>query len=180
MGDDRLNYSLQNIYTSQDIQDCIDIYHTLPANPMIQSYNLFHVDRRTSSHNPAYHSLNNFISSNYPELSLKPAEPYYVMYEAESFTSMHYDIKSTITCVTLLEDKDLVGGETIVHSFYEPKDMVNAGMEGNDLIDPISDNNTPEIVKWQPGQTLIYGPNLPHGVGKVISGHRLVLVQWYV
>lgn len=179
MGDDRLKYSLQNIYTTQQIQDCIDIYNTLPANPMMQSYNLFHVDRRTSSHNPVYQSINNFMMSNHPNLNLKPLEPYYVMYESESFTAMHYDIKSTLTCVTLLEDKDLVGGETLVYNLYEPKDMEDAGMEGQEHIVP--DNHiTPEIVNWQSGQTLIYGQNLPHGVCKVVSGHRLVLVQWFV
>lgn len=145
---------------------------------MIQYFNLFHVDRRVSSKNSVFQPINNFMLSNHSEFNLKPLDPYYILYESDSFTALHYDIKSTLTCVTLLEDKDLVGGETLVSSLYEPKDMEDAGMEGNEHIVPDS-YITPEIVQWQPGQTLIYSQNLPHAVCKVISGHRLVLVQWF-
>ena len=174
-----MKHKIVNILNQDDIAELKNLYNSLPANPMVQSHNLFHVDKRScgADYHPVTAKVKEFIQSSHNTI-LKAVNPYFVMYESEAFTQLHTDFNTTMTCVTLVSDNDLVGGETLIMENYEPKDMPNAGIDGDDKIFP--NMSTPCIVNLKPGDTLIYGPSLPHGVAKVISGSRLVLVQWFV
>ena len=174
-----MNHRIVNLLNADDLVKLKDLYDTLPANPMVQSHNLFHVDKRScgADYHPVTSKVKDFIQSSH-NTKLKAVNPYFVMYESEAFTQLHTDFNTTMTCVTLVSDNDLVGGETIVMEHYEPKDMPNAGIAGEDRIIP--NMSTPRIVNLKPGDTLIYGPSLPHAVAKVISCNTSVLLQWFV
>lgn len=89
-------------------------------------------------------------------------EHYFVEYATGSWTNIHYDYEGGASVVTLLEANGLVGGETI---------LVEHGEKKEDLI--------PTVPKFSVGQSLICSSQTLHGVSRIFSGTRLVLVSWY-
>ena len=101
------------------------------------------------------------------------------MYEEGAFTKMHTDNDDEIglTIVTLLDEVDLVGGETIVHLPYQKKQKRDDQYIKGDMMD--GQRAVPKIVQVEKGQSMVYDRSLLHGVCQVEKGKRLVLVSWF-
>ena len=86
----------------------------------------------------------------------EPVAHYFVQYQAGSYAKTHKD-RVPNTLVTIVNtSEDLKGGSTVL------------------IVDKI-----PIILHPQTGKTLSYSNYTIHGVSKITSGSRLVLVSWY-
>ena len=148
-----------------------------------ENYNLFDVDKRQLSHQQmanvnAFDRLNGFAGDEFKSYS-----HYFLEYGPDSFTKFHTDATTYVhqTMITVLDDRELVGGESLVMLPYDkrarPSNKYAKRGEGNEA--PLGQVIIPKVVKLNRGQTLIYDKDLMHGVGQVQSGRRLVLVSWY-
>ena len=176
-------YKVANILTPNQLSELVSLYNSMPSNPAHQDYNLFDVDKRHPSSKQqegisAFDRLNGFAGDEFKNYS-----HYFLEYGPESFTRMHTDAHTYVyqTMITVLDDKELVGGESLVHLPYEkrarPSNKYAKRGEGNEA--PLGEVIIPKVVKLNRGQTLIYDKDLLHGVAQVESGRRLVLVSWY-
>lgn len=178
-----MHYKVANILTPNQISELVLLYNSMPSNPAHQDYNLFDVDKRHPRSEDregisAFDRLDGFAGDEFKNYS-----HYFLEYGEESFTRMHTDAHTYVhqTMITVLDDKDLVGGESLVHLPYEKKARPSnkyakreEGKEG-----PYGEKIIPKVVNLNRGQTLIYDRDLLHGVAQVESGRRLVLVSWY-
>lgn len=178
-----MSYKVANILTPNQLSELVALYNTLPENPAHQDYNLFDVDKRQLSHQQmanvnAFDRLNGFAGDEFKSYS-----HYFLEYGPDSFTKFHTDATTYVhqTMITVLDDRELVGGESLVMLPYEkrarPSNKYAKRGEGNEA--PLGQVIIPKVVKLNRGQTLIYDKDLMHGVGQVQSGRRLVLVSWY-
>ena len=173
------SFRIEKIYTDEEIAEIVLLFHASKAELMHQDYNLFDVDKRqirNRSEIPVLQKIDRFIG-------LSPESHYFVMYKEEAFTSFHSDNDDVVkmTAVTLLEEKDLVGGETIVLERYQKTSRpANRGARrGTDRSAPVGVSNIPIVAKLKVGETIIYDSHVIHGVAQVERGQRLVLVSWY-
>jgi hypothetical protein len=149
-----------------------------------QYYNLFHLERLDI---PTEDYELEFLKElhTYSRKS-KNIGSYFLRYPPNSFTRMHQDNNSELTIVTLLDSENLVGGDCVIESEYEspgprPRDYHCArhpDPEKNKQA-PYGLHIVPDIVKLDDGQSMIYGPDLRHGVTKVYQGERVVLISWF-
>ena len=171
-----MDYKVENIIDNDDRVLLIGMYNSLKPRPANQDYNLFDVDKRLISGD---------MFAKGPFLKLKEYaglevySHYFVMYEEDSFTKMHTDNDDEVglTIVTLLDDVELVGGETIVMLPYNKKDVPTHKYQKGDIQD--GQRCIPRIVQVEKGQSMIYDRSLLHGVTQVETGKRLVLVSWF-
>lgn len=107
---------------------------------------------------------------------------YFLYYGEDGFTRHHTDddAKVGLTMVTLIDQKDLEGGETVLLKPYLAKARPGhkyAKRDGKDP--PYGKRIVPEVVPMEVCDTIIYDRYLMHGVAKVRKGYRLVLVNWF-
>lgn len=82
---------------------------------------------------------------------------YYLQYGPGAWTQVHSDKPGiALTCVTLLDDKGLEGGETL---FCTSNGMV-------------------EVMPLRVGESIFYTNDELHGVAKVKKGFRRVIICW--
>ena len=173
-------YTKERLLSQEEMQEAMELYHSLSNVEYWQYYNLFKVQRceipvsaRNSGFMKTLHKrarTENQIGSGY-----------FLKYPPGSFTKVHRDYTSDLTMVTLLESKDLVGGCSIVNARWEQ----NAGRPSH--MEAIREENrhfygesiVPDVIDINDGETLCYGSDLQHGVSKVYEGHRIVLVTWW-
>jgi hypothetical protein len=129
-------------------------YYHLPPVFHKQHYNLFNVDQRILPHNlrGATKSIVDYGTS----FGYKLTACYYVWYSAGSYCKLHSD-NASMTVVTVVEQEDLIGGETIF----------------------VQDDGAHRIVKMEEGDSVVYSKGALHAVGLVESGHRLVQICWF-
>lgn len=172
------SFRIEKIFTDEEIAEIVLLFHATQAELAHQDYNLFDVDKRhppKTSQIPVLRTMDRFID-------LSPISHYFVMYQEESFTAIHTDHDGFVkmTAVTLLEEKDLVGGETLVFNRYQKKSRPSSkyAKRGKGRA-PVGEANIPVIARLKVGETIIYDASVKHGVAQVESGQRLVLVSWY-
>lgn len=171
-----MEYKVENLLDENDIQELIKLYNSLPSSLAHQDYNLFNVDKRPigsleRGKVKAFEKLDSYAK-------LKRHGCYFVMYEGNSFTKVHTDNDDAIglTTVTLLDEVNLIGGETLVMLSYQDEGRPENKYRKGDMVNA---KCIPHIVDCKVGQTMVYGPSLLHGVCQLKQGKRLVLVQWY-
>lgn len=173
-------YIKERILSGDEIKEALEIYESLSPVFWHQNYNLFDVERRDVP-TPLQYGFYNTLK----KYSKMPGDKgaYFLKYEKDSFTRMHEDNNSDLTIVTLLKTKELVGGESLVRAEYKLKSRPM----GNQVARHSREQDAPpygqqiimDVVKVDDGESLVYGPNLTHGVSKVYDGHRIVLVTWF-
>ncbi len=174
-------YEINQHLSLNDLSDLVHLFDSLDKNMAHQDYNLFDVDKRLlrswQRNLPAFDKLEKAAGSD-----KKLYSHYFLDYLPESFTRSHTDNVDDVilTMVTVLDETDLVGGETIVHVPYEkrarPADRY-VKRDGDNH--PLGQEIIPKIVPVKRGQTMTYDHALNHGVCQVDKGRRLVLVSWY-
>jgi hypothetical protein len=108
---------------------------------------------------------------------------YFLKYIPGSFCRMHSDHGSDLTMVTLIDDENLVGGHSIVREIYGRKERPadqECKRSSEDWENP--PYNKPiifDVLPFEVGDSLIYGPSLNHAVSKVYEGSRTVLICWF-
>ena len=165
-----------------DVSDAMDLFNSEQDEDreFHQYYNLFDVIRR------------DITSVRWQDIPLvaKIAErvkvseilgtPYFLKYIPGSFTKVHSDHETTRTVVTLIESQDLIGGDSLIYDEYgmrprpphkEAKRSNNQNLYGKFII--------PRVIPMEAGDSLVYGPDLLHGVTQVEQGHRIVLITWW-
>ena len=171
-----MNYEVKRIISNEDRAELIALYNSIPSTKAHQDYNLFTVGKRPigpSTRNlKAFDKLDDFAKR-------PPYSQYFVMYEEGSFTKFHTDDDDNIglTIVTLLDEVDLVGGETLALVEYNETPRSSNTYRKGDIQN--HSRVIPKIVRSEVGDSMIYDHKLTHGVAQVEKGKRLVLVQWY-
>jgi len=109
---------------------------------------------------------------------------YFLRYIPGSFTRLHEDNSTETTIVTLLDDKDLVGGNAVVREAYNPRGSRPAEQtchrtNQENEHPPYGQQIVLDVLPMERGDSLVYGRELTHGVSKVYEGERLVLITWF-
>lgn len=169
-----------NFLTAGEIQELWQIYHNSEVRYAHQDYSLHHVERRDVRKEHLTSAPLAKICQHYHNLNFAHLSSYFLKYSEYSWTRPHHDDLGfkTQTCITLLEEKDLEGGETLVWDTHY--DLPTP--EGHYVKRSGSSHRKNEIVctpKLEPGQSLSYSDNVKHGVAQVRAGHRIVLVSWF-
>lgn len=173
-------YIKERILSDDEVKEALEVYESLPSEFWHQNYNLFDVERRdipTPRQYDFYKTLLKYSKLGYDKGA------YFLKYEKDSFTRLHTDNNSDLTIVTLLESKDLVGGESLVRAEYKLKNRpvgnLVARHEHERDSPPYGQEIIMDVVDVDDGESLVYGPELTHGVSKVYDGHRIVLITWF-
>lgn len=177
------NFYKRNILNEEQYQSVWDLYNSLPVRYAYQDYSLFNVEKRnvdskSKVENGATVAIDKYMKDRY---KFENQTHYFLKYVPYSWTRIHTDNvrRVTKTVITLIEEKDLVGGETLVwdkhYDLPVPKDHY---VQRTGSVHRKSE--VPCTPKLNPGQSLVYDNATRHGVSQVEQGHRIVLVSWYV
>lgn len=169
-----------NFFTGGDIQELWQIYHKSKVLHAHQDYSLHHVERRNVLKKDLKRDAFQPMLKHYSNLKYAHMSSYFLKYSKWSWCRPHHDDIGfkTQTCITLLEEKDLEGGETLVWD----KHFDLPTPEGHYVKRSGSCHRKNEIVctpTLETGESLCYGENIKHGVAQVREGHRIVLVTWF-
>lgn len=172
-------YIMDNILSDEELDEARDLAASLDFYSVFQMYNIFHLDRADIPKEDTSGFTNTLMKYSKHDTGVGS---YFLRYKEGSFTRLHHDNDTDLTIVTLLDDKDLVGGHSIVMGTYDarsrPADQTcNRGSEENHP--PYGHEIIPDILPVKVGESLCYGSDLKHGVSMVYGGERLVLVSWY-
>lgn len=176
-------YYVDKIFNSEEIADLLSLFNSLSKEFAHQDYNLFDIEKRSIPHK-YYKEHSSLLKLNDYFSDLTPHTHYFLKYTSEAFTRMHTDNDSIIkqTCVTVIETKDLVGGDTLMLDTYtknkRPRNKYAKRVK-RETHGPIGKDVIPVIVKHNDGDSVIYDPKTNHGVTQVEQGHRIVLVSWF-
>ena len=146
-----------------------------------QHYNLFHLDRIICSNALELEFVKELHTYSRKSHNIGC---YFLKYPAGSFTRIHGDNESEMTIVTMLDSNNLVGGECLVMGDYinpgnRPSDYACGRHEHEIKEPPYGKDIVPDIVNLNNGESMVYGPELRHGVTKVYEGERIVLIAWF-
>lgn len=177
------NWDKRVILDADDIAEAREVYERAREVEYHQYYNLFDVKRR-DVHD--WYDLG-FMKKISDTLGVSRfiGMPYFLLYETNSFARTHEDNETGTTVVTLIESStDLVGGEALIFDVYgtrpraSHKEATRANFE-QESPGAYEKSIIPRIVQMEQGESLIYGPELTHGVTQVEQGSRLVLITWW-
>jgi len=171
-----MEYKVENIISNDERAELIQLYNSLPSRVAHQDYNLFNMDKRLIPSNNCNAGPFERIKE---RADKRVYSHYFLMYEQHSFTKFHTDNDDEIglTIVTLLDEVDLVGGETLVQlPFKEQMQKQGSYVKGTQSE---GQRVIPKVVQVEKGQSMIYDRSLMHGVAQVVEGKRLVLVSWF-
>jgi hypothetical protein len=173
-------YIMDNILSDEELDEARDLAASLDFYSVFQMYNIFHLDRADIPKEDTSGFTNTLMKYSKHDTGVGS---YFLRYKEGSFTRLHHDNDTDLTVVTLLEDKDLVGGYSIVMGRYDERDrpahLYCKRHDREDKNPPYGHEIIPDILPVKVGESLVYGPDLQHGVSKVYGGERLVLVSWY-
>lgn len=167
-------------FGQEGLEDLWKVYHATGMKKAHQDYSLHHVEKRVLKKEQIEAECFKNMLDHYHSIGYAHLSSYFLLYPKYSWTRPHHDDigHHTQTCITLLEEKDLEGGETLVwdthYDLPTPEDsyVVKTGSvhRKNEIV------CTPTL---EPGESLSYGDNVKHGVAQVRAGHRIVLVSWF-
>ena len=175
-------YIIDSILNEEELNEARDLVAGLEFHRIFQMYNLFDLDRvdLEDSELDKYAFSRKLIKYSKKRRCIGF---YFLRYTQGSFTRMHSDSNSEITIVTMIDENTLVGGYSLAMQNYEsrdrPADQGCARSKHEENHPPYGQDIIPDVLPVKVGESLIYGPHLSHGVSKVYSGERLVLVSWY-
>lgn len=169
------------ILSEKDLQEAKELAKSFEFYDIFQMYNLFHLQRADISEEERnlgfYKTLLKYSRKE------ECTGLYFLRYIEGSFTRFHHDQTASMTIVTLLDDKDLVGGQSIVKSRYKerprPSKVCCVRHKHEQENPPYGMEIAPDVIPIETGESLVYGPDLSHGVAKVYGGERLVLIAWF-
>jgi len=176
---------MDRVLSEQELQDARDMAASLEFFDVFQMYNLFDMKRADVS----FDREGQVSGCGFANTLLQYSKHdtciglYFLRYVKGSFTRMHHDNNTDLTIVTLLDDEGLEGGHSLVMETYKqrdrPGDQVCHRSGGEEEAPPYGKEITPDVLPVTVGESLVYGPDLKHGVSKVYEGERLVLVAWF-
>lgn len=189
-----VDYTISKIFNYNEIRLIKKVYYESKEIDTHQFYNLFNVKsvgvRDLNNENPSLctklepvlNTLDDFIIRSSPYRLIRFSS-YFLNYESESFARVHHDHESDLTVVTIVETKELVGGESLVFLPYLRKPRSSAKLcrrnEKESKSPPYNQDIIPKILQVSDGESILYGKKLAHGVSQVESGNRLVFINWY-
>lgn len=166
------------MFTESEILNLKGLYDRSESLPAHQDYNLFDLEKRhvrSQDYIPEIFKLNEYAE-------MKSMGHYFLKYTKDSFTRMHTDNDAIVTktIVTLIETKDLIGGETLLFDKYPLKPRPsNKYAKRTPKDDSYDKDIIPTVVQLQDGQSVIYNHAVNHAVCRVHEGHRIVLISWF-
>lgn len=172
------SYSTSKIFSNVEKENLKLLWEKQEAKFAHQDYNLFNVEKRhvrSETYTKEIHRLN-------ATAGLKSLGHYFVKYTEGSFTRLHSDNADAVgkTIVTLVDTHQLVGGETLMFDVYprqpRPSDRYAKRTSEDNSYDK---DIIPVVVPLEDGDSVIYNHEVRHGVCKIHSGYRIVLVSWY-
>lgn len=172
-------YIMDNVLSEEELNEARDLAASLEFYKVFQMYNIFDMDRAEVPEGDT-----SFMATlkKYSKRE-RGIGSYFLKYRKGSFTRMHHDNNTDLTIVTLLDEKDLVGGYSLVAETYEhrirPAEQYCARNGGEKDHPPYGQQIVLDVLPVKVGESLVYGPDLKHGVSKVYEGERLVLVSWF-
>ena len=173
------NYQVERIFSEQEIANLLSLFYSLPENLAHQDYNLFDVDKRPI---PFSQWSDEIVKLNTHQKEFTPFSHYFIKYPENSFTRLHTDNNKVVkrTVVTLLETKNLMGGETLVFNTYDKRSRpANKYAKRGNKPAPVGKDIIPVVVNMNDGDSIIYDANVSHGVSQVMQGYRIVLISWF-
>lgn len=182
-----MHFKIAQILNEEDRLELLDFYNTNRerTKEYHQDYNLFHVRELHGgiTELSAVKKLLDWTREDNPEHNLRPVAHYFVEYGKGGFARIHHDNGTFRTIVSIIETKDLVGGDTVFMTKYERRSRVASHIANRHSREkdkpPYNKDIVPKVARVNDGESLIYGADVRHGVTEVESGHRLVLVTWY-
>ena len=174
-------YIYDQILSETELKEARDLAASLEFYPLFQMYNLFDMERADIRGDWLDHGFARKLL----QYSKQPniVGFYFLRYIPGSFTRMHEDNNTKLTIVTLLEEKDLVGGHAIVKDKYKhrprPSELECRRSSVEEESPPYDKNIILDVIPMKNGDSLIYGADQSHAVSKVHEGSRLVLVTWF-
>ena len=173
-------YIMDNILSDEDMKEAVEASTSAEYYEIFQYYNLFDMDRADIVDVSKFGFAKKLLDYSKND---ECTGMYFLRYKKGSFTRMHHDEQSDLTIVTLISDRDLVGGHSLVTEIYEPRarpaDQRCERNNGEDGHPPYGQDIIQDVLPVTVGESLVYGSDLKHGVSKVYEGERLVLVSWY-
>lgn len=173
-------YIQDQILSQEEIKEAKELADSLKFNHVYQMYNLFDLERADIS-DPEQYQFGKTLKE-YSKLG-HTIGFYFLRYIPGSFTRMHEDNNTDLTIVTLLDDKNLVGGHSLVKDRYigreRPNNQICSRATHEEKNPPYGQKIIMDVLPMKVGDSLVYGADLSHGVSKVYEGSRLVLVSWY-
>lgn len=149
-----------------------------------QDYNIFGVVRGFVEKDTFfdYNFVKKLASSEYIGQQLL-SSVYFLQYPVGGFARMHRDTGTTRTAITLIDDVDLVGGESIMQLEYKrvARAKGHLARRNNEETEfpPYGKKIRTKVLPIQKGETVIYGPDVKHGVAEVEQGSRLIMACWF-
>ena len=174
------NFAIKKILSDEDMKSLWEVYHDSVHEFAHQDYSLHHVWKAQVNSKHMKESPFRTLDAYYAKMGYNPFAKYFLKYVEWSWARPHHDNigTPTKTAITLLEEQDLEGGETLVwDKHYDLPKPEGAYVKRGGSI-----HRQDEIVctpRLQPGESLLYDDNIRHGVAQVRGGHRIVLVTWY-
>ena len=153
-----IDYQIKNILSPQEIKYCNEYFEKSDKEYYDVWHNVVNVNKVEIdlSDIGMKHISNKLLFNNFR------IRPFYMLeYLQDSFTQIHTDNDSNATSVTLFDaSEDLVGGNII-------------------LLDSIKEKRCILSLSSKLGETFIYNGSIIHGVSKILSGRRRVMIMWY-
>ena len=186
------DFEMKQILTLDDCRELLKYRLTCETLEAHQDYNLFdvsksqlhdeHLGEYTKTEPGAMRALHKLQAEATRRGLGHMWAKYFLYYGEDGFTRHHTDDddKVGLTMVTLIDEEDLEGGETVLLKPYLAKARPGhkyAKRDGKDP--PYGKRIVPEVVPMEVCDSIIYDRYLMHGVAKVRKGYRLVLVNWF-
>lgn len=174
------NFAIRKILSDEDMPVLWEVYHDSLHEFAQQDYSLHHVWKAHINSKHFKASPFQALDDHYARIGYEPQAKYFLKYIEYSWTRPHHDNigTPTKTAITLMEEKDLEGGETLVwDKHYDLPTPEGAYVKRTGSV-----HRKDEIIctpQLKPGESLLYDDNIRHGVAQVRAGHRIVLVTWY-
>ena len=177
------NYYTKQLVKEENREDLWQAYENCLEEEVHQDWNLWYLKKRQmkQSYWKQWQSIHDIDRYMFREHNARTAVHYFLKYVPDSYTRMHQDNKDTVTktVITFVEESpDLVGGDTLVFDQHYSKPLIEGAINKGKTAKSL--DLVPVTVKTGQYQSLIYDWNVQHGVTRVFSGHRIVLVSWYV
>ena len=176
-------YIRDTILSKEAIEEAKEYYRSKTWDETWQYFNLFHMQRidiPTQDYDLKFLKELHTYSRKSHNIGC-----YFLKYVPGSFCRIHMDNDSEVTTVTLLESNNLVGGECLIEGEYQPptynRPSDHTCKRCNQEVErpPYGLGIVPDIVKLKDGESMVYGPELRHGVTRVYEGERVVLIAWF-
>lgn len=176
----KLEYSIDTLFTPEEIDDLNIIFHESENERVKRYHNLFYLNMRHN--NERLEPYGKMLAE---KLGFEKHKCYFLEYSEGSFARKHSDAdeQSAKTVITLIyTSSDLVGGETVITMPHFKRDDfeydINRYVVKNEQDHCQGAEIVPIVVRMVEGQSVIYDQKLQHEVALVEQGIRRVFVTW--